>query len=145
MPGPVSTGIGDHLRARKPPLQPATHANSAFNPQQDGTEYRPKCGDAVQLFYKEVMCILVSCSFDGGTVVANSIGYWTPTWYRSNPSAQAWHVNTNHKVLPVTDMCIQKQNETCLPSPHHTASLNWPYLFPIPLRAGDLSLVVPSG
>jgi len=50
------------------------------------------------VFYKELMYILVSCSFDDVTsgigigigiaiAVADSIGYRVPTWYQSNPNA----------------------------------------------------------
>jgi len=54
------------------------------------------CMRACIVFYKELMYILVSCSFDDVTsgigigitiAVADSIGYRAPTWYRSNPNA----------------------------------------------------------
>jgi len=52
MPGPVSTGMGDRLRAGKPPRFVTGHSGHATQLSTlSGTEYvyRPKCVDALRL------------------------------------------------------------------------------------------------
>jgi len=76
------------------------------------------CMRACIVFYKELMYILVSCSFDDVTsgigigitiAVADSIGYRAPTWYRSNPNAN-WDQSTAFDAITLQqDIIYNKQ------------------------------------